>query len=62
MPISLMLLLRGPCIRTGSLANPSSSMIVLKFLFKWLSSFREGSQFFSRKEWVSRLPERRLVV
>jgi len=62
MPMSLMLLLRGPCIRMGSLTNPSWSMIVLKFVFKWLSSFGEGSQFFSRKEWVSRLLKRRLVV
>jgi len=62
MAMSLMLLLWGPCIRMGSLTNPSSSMIVLKFLFKWLSSFGEGSRFFSQKGWVSRLLGCRLVV
>jgi len=62
MAMSLMLLLRGPCIRMGSLTNPSSSMVVLKMCFKGLSSFGEGSRFFSQKELVSRLPERRLVL
>jgi len=62
MAMSLMLLLFGPCIRMGSLTNPSSSMIVLKVCFKGLSSFRGGSRLFSQKGWVSRLPERRLVL
>jgi len=62
MAMSLMLLLLGPCIRMGSLTNPSSSMIVLKVYFKCLSSFGEGSRLFSQKEWVSRLLERRLAV
>jgi len=60
--MSLMLLLRGPCIRIGSLANPSWSMIVLKVCFKWLSSFGEGSRLSFRLGWVSMLLKCRLAV
>ena len=60
--MSLMLLLCGPCIRMGSLTNPSSSMIVSKICFKRVVPFRGGSRLFSQKELVSRLREHRLVV
>ena len=59
--MSLMLFPLGPCIRMGSLTNPSSSMIVLKVLFKWLSSFGGGSRLFFLVEWASMLRKRRLV-
>ena len=62
MPTSLSVLLLDPYIRMGNLVNPSSSMIVLKTVFKLLSSFRGGSLLFSLKVWVSRLLERRLGV
>jgi hypothetical protein len=58
----LMLLLPDPWMRIGSLANPSSSMIVLNVLFKLSSSFRGGSRFSFQKELANRQLERRLVV
>ena len=62
MPTSLSVLLLGPYIRMGSLVNPSSWMIVLKTVFKLLSSFRGGSLLFSLRVWVNRPRECRLGV
>ena len=62
MPTSLSVLLLDPYIRMGSLVNPSSSMIVLKTVFKLLSSSGGGSLLFSLRAWVSRRLERRFCV